>query len=218
MRVDCEATPSNANNNIFSEYYETQQSVSEHLEFFLDDEIEQQQIQTNTNSVQKTRDLVLNDYEFDDIGDVNDDYSSGADYFLASSVDTVVNAPYLMMQLNANKNTSRATSGAINVNLTNPVLASQSQSSFSSSSGYQSSYTHSVAKNFLIDNKMNVNSNKGNHLSRQHEDPLSSSAVKPSIPAETNKQANTKGKTFINNIKKLLKKKNTTRVRWNAYF
>ena len=152
---------------------------------------------------------------------MNDDYSSGADYFLASSVDTVVNAPYLMQQLNKATSRITATNGAINVNLTNPVLASKSQNSFGN--GCQSSYTDSVAKNFLsFDNKMNVN-NKSNHSSKQQQQPKPftehSIPLEPDQQTNAKQQPNTKGKTtFINNIKKLLKKKNTTRARWNAYF
>lgn len=117
-----------------------------------------------------------------------DEDSSGADYFLASSVDTVINAPYLMSRFNNTNKQPQPQS-------TNPVSipASIGYQRQTSQGSYASSYTKSVAKNFLgnNDNKMNVNStnnaNSSNHKSnlynKQHD--FSSQQSIPSTATST---------------------------------
>ena len=156
-----------------------------------------------------------------------DEDSSGADYFLASSVDTVINAPYLMSRFGAPSKGQPA--GA-----TTPVTIPGAVSKNSHGSYASSSYAKSVAKNFLAnsDNKVNVNSvsNLGGrgghpHNNKQHEfsQPMSASGNAVTAMAATSANVNntsTKGKksTLIRSIKKFVRKNIENRPRWNKYF
>jgi len=105
---------------------------------------------------------------------------------------------------------------------------SGSQGSLNSS--FNGSYTNSLAKNFLNDNKMNVNS-KINKVSLKPQQPLQLASSQTAIPIETNKPKQqlqgkhkpnlSKTNIITNSIKKLFKKKSIekpNKVRWNAYF
>lgn len=200
----------NNEEDIFSEYYENgtsnnQENEIEHgeadqFEFFddEDDDLESSEALNVKNKAiwgqqqrENTNDLVLNDYEFGEFEN-EDEYSSGADYFLASSVDTVINAPYM---INAFKEAKSANSNS-NTTQSIPMLSSKSQNSLASS---VSSYTNSVAKDFLNDNKMNVNSNShksvnninnNNQNPRNHEHTNVSQQKQIPVNAETNKKQN----------------------------
>lgn len=188
---------------------------SNQFEFFLDDELEPSQTPNTKNAVdlnanipindegKKTAfDLALNDYEFGEEQDFlanEDEDSSGADYFLASSVDTVINAPYLMHVASRGFTQNSATPVSI------PVLASQSQNSLTSS---YSSYTNSVAKNFLNDNKMNVNSTK-NFKHQEHKNQQIPTAA--SVEAKNKSNQSSQPHSQNNNNKgKALKSKQST--------
>ena len=169
----------------------------------------------------------VNDLEFDDFNAQDEDSS---DYFLASSVDTVISAPFM----------SRAAAGGFGVKdvaapvnfakaATPKLPLSGSQGSLNSS--FNSSYTNSLAKNFLNDNKMNVNSNKSNKVSSKPQQTVQVASSQTAIPIESGtpkqqlqgKHKSNLPKTNIitNSIKKLFKKKSSeqpTKVRWNAYF
>ncbi len=121
------------------------------------------------------------------------------------------------------------------VGATTPVTIPGAVSQNSHGSYASSSYTKSVAKNFLAnsDNKVNVNSvsNLGGrgghpHNNKQHEfsQPIpatSGSAVTAMAATSANvNNTSTKGKksTLIRSIKKFVRKNIENRPRWNKYF
>lgn len=227
LQAESNQSPSNVNNNFFDD--------NDHqFEFFEDDDLssaaalhQNQQNMQQQQVLASVDDQLEQDYFAMPIGcdAAEDEDSSGADYFLASSVDTVINAPYLTSRFN-NKQPHQQSM------LTNPVsiptsIGYQSQTSQGS---YASSYTKSVAKNFLgnNDNKMNVNStnnasgsyqNKSNNLYNKHHDFNSQQSI-PSIAGSTTASTTIKGKktNLIKSLKKLVKKNIENRPRWNKYF
>lgn len=229
LKAETEQSPSNINNNNFFDDAEHQ------FEFFEDDDLisaaalhnNLQQKMQQHQVLPSTDDQLEQDYFAMPINcdEAEDEDSSGADYFLASSVDTVINAPYLMSRFN-NKQANQQPL------LTNPVSipSSNGYRSQTSQGSYASSYTKSIAKNFLgnNDNKMNVNStnnangsnhNKSNNLyNKQHD--FSSQQSIPSMESSTSTGTTIKGKktNFIKSLKKLVKKNIENRPRWNKYF
>ncbi len=212
--------------DIFCQFYDSGVSRAHtqpgHFEFYLD--------------IQDKNAEPSNDYEFDDFN-TNDDEDS-SDYFLASSVDTVINAPFM----------SRAAARGFGVkDVAAPVNFAKAATPKLPLSGSQgslnnsfNSYTNSLAKNFLNDNKMNVNS-KSNKVSSKQQLTGSQAPITAQIPIESSKQQQqaatpkqqqqqgksksnpSKTNMITNSIKKLFKKKGLeakqpTKVRWNAYF
>jgi len=151
---------------IFSEYYDnkTPRPQVNHFEFFLDDDDlvntdSANNINHNTKPKQLPKSTHTTLIKQKNVDEYDEEDSS--DYFLASSVDTVVNAPFINAALGTNRGFGVKGVAAKPVNFrTNAATASlsASQNSLNNSVG---SYTNSLAKDFLCENKFNVNiSNK----------------------------------------------------------